>query len=219
MVAILSAAVAPGIALLAYFYLRDKYDAEPVAMVLRTFIFGALLVFPVMVIQYAFQYEEILQSPMARSFLLSGMLEEFLKWFVLFYTAYQHVEFNERYDGIVYGVSVSLGFATVENVFYLFAYGIHQAFFRALLPVSCHALIGVIMGYYLGKAKFTQGKPQKRLIGFSLLAAALLHGLYDYILTVSVHWIYIIVPFMFYLWWSSLRKVKLAHTEQRERGL
>ncbi|HEX6923307.1 MAG TPA: glutamic-type intramembrane protease PrsW [Bacillales bacterium] len=217
MISILSAAIAPGIALLSYFYLRDKYEAEPVAMVLRIFIFGALLVFPVMVIQYAFQFEDVLQSPWARSFLLSGLLEEFLKWFVLFYTAYQHVEFNERYDGIVYGASVSLGFATVENVFYLFAYGIHQAFFRALLPVSSHALIGVIMGYYLGKAKFSEGRAQRRLIWLSLLVAAFFHGLYDYIIMVSIHWLYVIVPFMFYLWWTSLRKVKLAQTEQQQR--
>lgn len=218
MFSIFSAAIAPGIALLSYFYLKDKYEAEPVGMVLRTFVFGALLVFPAMVIEYAFQQEGIMQIPWAQSFLLSGLLEEFLKWFVLFYAIYQHVEFNERYDGIVYGVSVSLGFATVENIFYLFAFGIHEAFYRALLPVSSHALFGVIMGYYLGKAKFSAQPVRNRLIAFSFLFVALLHGVYDYILSEFNNWLYIMVPFMLYLWWTSLRKVKLAHLEQQKSG-
>ncbi|HET7615787.1 MAG TPA: glutamic-type intramembrane protease PrsW [Bacillales bacterium] len=216
MLSILAAAFAPGFALLSFFYLKDKYETEPVSMILRTFVFGAVLVFPVMFIQYAFQHEDLLQGAWLNSFLLSGFLEEFLKWFILYYIAYQHVEFNERYDGIVYGVSVSLGFATVENIFYLFAYGIHEAFFRAFLPVSSHALFGVIMGYYLGKAKFSGSGKKGRFVAFSLIAAVALHGAYDYILMTYVHWIYFMVPFMLYLWWSSLRKIKLAHLEQKQ---
>ncbi|HET7629239.1 MAG TPA: glutamic-type intramembrane protease PrsW [Bacillales bacterium] len=216
MVSMVAAAIAPGFALLCFFYLKDRYESEPISMVLRTFLFGALLVFPVMFIQYAFQFEGILQAPFVKAFVLSGTLEEFLKWFILYYTAYQHVEFNERYDGIVYGVAVSLGFATAENFFYLYAYGIDEAFWRALLPVSSHALFGVIMGYYLGKAKFfTTASRQRRFVWISLLAAVLLHGVYDYILFVYEHWVSVMIPFMLYLWWSSLRKVKLAHRDQR----
>jgi RsiW-degrading membrane proteinase PrsW (M82 family) len=217
MLSILSAAIAPGVALLSYFYLKDKYETEPVMMVLRTFILGALLVFPVMVIQYAVEHEGLFKFPWVHSFLLSGFLEEFLKWFILFYTVYQHVEFNERYDGIVYGASVSLGFATVENIFYLFAFGIHQAFLRALLPVSSHALFGVTMGYYLGKAKFSTRKARKQWILLSLILPAVLHGVYDTILTISVHWFYLMIPFMFFLWWTSLRKVRLANEENMRK--
>lgn len=218
MFSIVSAAVAPGVALLSYFYLKDKYEAEPVSVVLRAFVFGALLVFPAMVIEFAFKQEGLMVIPWAHSLLL-GVFEEFLKWFVLYCIIYQSVEFNERYDGIVYGVAVSLGFATVENIFYLFAYGIHQAFYRALLPVSSHALFGVIMGYYLGKAKFADDRTKRRLIVFSLFSAAMLHSIYDYILTVSHHWIYLMIPFMLYLWYTSLRKVKLANIEQQNRTI
>ena len=71
------------------------------------------------------------------------------------------MEFDEHYDGIVYGAAVSLGFATVENILYLFANGLESALGRAILPVSSHALFGVIMGYYLGKAKFSEGKEKR----------------------------------------------------------
>lgn len=209
MLGILSAGIAPGLALLSYFYLKDEYDSEPISVVLKTFLYGALLVFPIMFIQHVLDTEHIIKSGMIDAFVSSGLLEEFFKWFILFYTIYQHVEFDEPFDGIVYGVAVSLGFATTENVFYLVANGIEHAVARALLPVSSHALFGVIMGFYLGKAKFT--KEHKLIwIILSLLLPFLLHGFYDYILLTQEHWIYIIFPFMIFLWWFGLRKVKMA---------
>ncbi len=69
-------------------------------------------------------------------------------------SVYPHAHFDEHYDGIVYGASVSLGFATLENILYLIGHGVEHAFVRALLPVSCHALIGVIMGFTLEKPVF-----------------------------------------------------------------
>ena len=151
--AIVTAALAPGMALLSYFYLRNHYSTSTNGLVFRTFLIGVLLVFPVMVLQYAFSIEGYFTEPFTRAFILYAFVEEFFKWFLLWAFAYQHANFSRRYDGIVYGVSLSLGFATVENVFYLIANGLETAFGRALLPVSSHALYGVIMGYYLGRAK------------------------------------------------------------------
>jgi len=209
MLGILSAGIAPGLALLSYFYLKDEYDTEPISVVLKTFLYGALLVFPIMFIQHVLDSEHIIKTGIIDAFLSSSLLEEFFKWFILFYTIYQHVEFDEPFDGIVYGVAVSLGFATTENVIYLVANGIEHAVARALLPVSSHALFGVIMGFYLGKAKFTE-EHKWRWIVMSLLLPICLHGFYDYILLTQEHWMYIIFPFMIFLWWFGLRKVKMA---------
>ncbi|MDQ6599488.1 intramembrane metalloprotease PrsW [Bacillus salipaludis] len=209
MLAILSAGIAPGLALLSYFYLKDEYETEPISVVLRTFMYGALLVFPIMFIQHVFETEHLIKSEVIDAFLTSSLLEEFFKWFILFYAIYSHVEFDEPFDGIVYGAAASLGFATVENIFYLVANGIEHAVTRALLPVSSHALFGVIMGFYIGKAKFTEGLKMKWII-LSLLLPFILHGVYDYILITQENWIYIIFPFMIFLWWFGLRKVKTA---------
>src|SRR3954451_16834295 len=209
MLGILSAGIAPGLALLSYFYLKDEYESEPISVVFRTFMFGALLVFPIMFIQHVLQTENIIKSGFIEAFLSSSLLEEFFKWFILFYLIYQHVEFDEPFDGIVYGVAVSLGFATVENIFYLVANGIEHAMTRALLPVSSHALFGVIMGFYLGKAKFTKDH-KARWILLSLLLPIILHGSYDFILISLENWLFIIFPFMIFLWWFGLRKVKKA---------
>jgi protease PrsW len=209
MLGILSAGIAPGLALLSYFYLKDEYDAEPISVVLRTFIYGALLVFPIMFIQHVLGVEDVIHSNWTDAFISSSMLEEFFKWFILFYAVYQHVAFDEPFDGIVYGASVSLGFATLENIFYLVGNGVEHALSRALLPVSSHALFGVIMGFYIGKAKFTANSKYKWIV-LSLIVPFGLHGFYDYILISQEHWIFVIFPFMIFLWWLGLKKVKMA---------
>jgi protease PrsW len=209
MLGILSAGIAPGVALLSYFYLKDQYGSEPISVVLRTFLFGAILVFPIAFIQYIFETENIGQSGVIEAFVLTGFLEEFVKWFILIYTVYQHVAFDEPYDGIVYGAAVSLGFATSENIVFLLANGMEHALGRAILPVPSHALFGVIMGFYIGKGKFTMDSKRKWLV-ISLILPFLLHGIYDYILLNQQRWIMMILPFMIFLWWLGMRKVKKA---------
>ncbi|WP_175639719.1 glutamic-type intramembrane protease PrsW [Metabacillus schmidteae] len=210
MIAIISAGIAPGLALLSYFYLKDQYDSEPISLVMRSFIFGALLVFPIMFIQYVLDVEAVFASQFLYTFVAVGFLEEFFKWFILFFTIYQHIHFNEHYDGIVYGVSVSLGFATLENILYLFANGVEHALGRAILPVSSHALFGVIMGYYLGKGKFTSQVNRPKWIVLSCTIPILLHSVYDSILLSYLNWEYTMVPFMLFLWWFALHKAKKA---------
>lgn len=209
MLVIFSAGIAPGLALLSYFYLKDEVESEPIPVVFRTFLFGALLVFPIMFLQHVLQTENVLASGWLQAYLSSGLFEEFFKWFVLYYAVYQHIAFDEPFDGIVYGAAVSLGFASAENIFYLVGNGVEHAIGRALLPVPSHALFGVIMGYYLGKSKFSEKRTSKWL-WFSLLIPVFLHGSYDYILITQEHWLYYIMPFMIFLWWLGLRKVKKA---------
>ncbi|MFS0863532.1 glutamic-type intramembrane protease PrsW [Fredinandcohnia sp. 179-A 10B2 NHS] len=210
MLAVITAGLAPGLALLSYFYLRDRYDAEPISMVFRIFVFGAILVFPIMFLQYILEVEQVFTNGFTQAFLGVSILEEFFKWFVLYYTVFQHIEFDEPYDGIVYGAAVSLGFATLENILYLLVNGVQFAIGRALLPVSSHALFGVVMGYYLGKAKFSPRYEKRKWVFFSFLFPFSLHGIYDYILITLEQWLYYMLPFMLFLWWFGLRKVKIA---------
>jgi RsiW-degrading membrane proteinase PrsW (M82 family) len=212
MFALISAAIAPGIALLSYFYLRDNLQPEPISMVVRSFFFGVLVVFPIMMLQYIMQTEWGLQGELVQAVINSALIEEFFKWLVVYLTAYKHVEFDEPYDGIVYAAAVSLGFATLENLFYLLINGTQVAFWRAFLPVSSHALFGVWMGYYLGLGKFSERSAQKyRRLLISLVVPILLHALYNVIFLTDQYWIWFIIPFMFLLWWRGLKKVQHAH--------
>lgn len=211
MFAVFSASLAPTLALMSFFYLKDKFEAEPLSAVLRAFLYGALLVFPIMFIQYAFTAEGIGQQTFIKSFLLTGLMEEFFKWFVFVYTVYRYNKFDTVYDGIVYGVSISLGFATIENILYLISYGVEYAIGRALFPVSSHALFGVLMGFYIGKAQIFKTK-KNRMLFVGLTFPVLIHGLYDFILvTVQQNWIYFLIPFMIILWMYGMKKVKQAN--------
>ncbi|TFE29964.1 glutamic-type intramembrane protease PrsW [Cohnella luojiensis] len=213
LVSVLAASIVPGIALLAYFYWKDRYDTEPVSIVLKMFLTGALIVLPIMVVQRGLLFWGG-EAPLTFSFIISAGVEEFFKWFVLYHMIYNHTEFDEPYDGIVYAVAVSLGFATLENVLYAF---LEPATFgtlmmRALLPVSGHALFGVFMGYSLGKAKFSAGKSVKVHLWLALLLPIIWHGGYDFLLiTVPPTWIWLVVPFMFLLWFGGMRKVNSAN--------
>lgn len=215
MFSLLTAAIAPAMALLCFFYLKNEYGSQTFGFVVRTFIIGALLMFPVMVLQHAFLAEGFFANPLLKAFILYGFFEEFFKWFMLYFFAYKHVEFNRRYDGIIFGVSLSLGFASMENGLYLIANGVETALGRALLPVSSHAIYGVIMGYYLGRAKMEE-KHRKKWLVLSLFLPVLLHSLYDAILLLwSKHFLFVMVPFMLVLWWVAIQKVKLANQLDR----
>ncbi|WP_336771828.1 glutamic-type intramembrane protease PrsW [Paenibacillus sp. MMO-58] len=212
---VLTAAVAPGISLLTYLYLKDRYDAEPIHMVVRMFLLGVLIVVPIVVIQRGLQLWFGDHQPMLFSFVESAGIEEFLKWFVLYHMIYNHTEFDEPYDGIVYAASISLGFATLENVLYAIyspsTFG--TLLMRALLPVSGHALFGVMMGYYVGKAKFATSSKRNIYLAISLGLPLLLHGTYDYIMiSFKTNWIYVIIPFMVALWVWGLRKMNRANS-------
>ncbi|KGR79572.1 glutamic-type intramembrane protease PrsW [Ureibacillus manganicus] len=208
---ILSAAIAPGLALFSYFYLRNQMSTEPRRTLFQAFIYGAFITFPIMFIQYVLQEEGVFASPFIANVLFSSTIEEFFKWLVIFVVIYGHVEFDDPYDGILYGASVSLGFATVENVLYLLSFGIDTAFMRAILPVSSHALYGVLMGYYFGKSKFAKNDKATEYLLLAFLAPLILHLIYNTILSFEDYWVYLVAPFMLFLWWLALNKVKLAH--------
>jgi len=210
MLILLTVAIAPGLALFSYFYLRKQIAREPSKTLFHTFLYGAALTFPILFLQYVFKEEGTFSSPFVHNVLFTSSLEEFFKWLILIVAISKHYDFEDPYDGILYGVSVSLGFATVENILYLLTYGLDTAFLRALLPVSSHALFGVVMGFYIGKAKFSR-EQNHQLYMTAFLAPLLLHMIYNAILSSEGAWVYSMVPFMLFLWWFGLKKVKRAH--------
>ncbi|ANE47988.1 peptidase [Paenibacillus swuensis] len=218
-ISLLSAAIAPGLTLLAYFYLKDRYDAEPFPKVVLMFMLGVFTVIPAIILQHGI--EPLAGGhPFIYSFVVTAGLEESLKWLVLMLVIFNHKVFDEPYDGIVYAVAVSLGFATVENIMYAWfsPNSFSALLYRAFLPVSGHALFGVVMGYYLGKAKFTGQR--NKFIAYSLLLPVIWHGLFDYILLSSEqYWAWFIFPFMLILWIRSMRNVNTANARSPFRWL
>lgn len=214
MISIISGALAPSLALLSFIYLKDKYEPEPLNLIIKLFILGAVLVFPAYVLEKVFQ-EGIVNFELFTNVINIAIIEEFLKWFTLYFIMYKHTEFNEPYDGVVYSVSIAIGFATIENLGYLFFNSAEPALilFRGLLPVSGHALFAIIMGYFIGQAKFNKKENKYKLLFFSLAIPILIHSIYNVILYQNfTEWIYLMVPFLILLWWYGLRKIKHANS-------
>ncbi len=119
-----------------------------------------------------------------------ALVEEFSKYIIVRFYAQKNKEFNEPFDGIVYALMVSMGLAALENILYTFQYGFRVGFTRAFTAVLAHATFGIIMGYFMGKAKFCNNRMKFNLLG--LLFAIFFHGSYVFFLFInSISGIYI----------------------------
>jgi protease PrsW len=194
-------AAAPSLALLTYFYLRDRYDREPVAALALAYLLG---LFAMLAAQAAATMVADLVSEqwlhmggeparLFEAFVLSGLIEEMAKALMLLAAVYHWREFDEPLDGLVYGVTIALGFATFENYLYLSSHGVDIAWKRALFAVPAHALFGGSMGYYAGRAKFAAkgprgGRSPWRDRSLCLALPVLFHGLYNFALLHGLNW-------------------------------
>jgi protease PrsW len=185
---LLALALAPGAAIGLYIYLKDKHEREPVGLLMRSFFFGILSVFVTLLISRVISTfitidEQSVGEQAVHAFLIVALVEEFSKFIFVRGILYNNPNFNEPFDGIVYSVMVSMGFATFENILYVTDGGISTALMRMFTAVPAHATFAILMGFYLGKAKFEHKKSYYAI--HALAVAALFHGAYDYCLFIS----------------------------------
>ncbi len=185
---LLAIALAPGVAIILYIYWKDSHDREPIRHLLICFLLGIVsAVMAVLIdkalrpIQTEMTVPNSIGDKLFTAFVMAALVEEFCKFFMCRFYAYPKKDFNEPLDGIVYMVMVAMGFATIENILYVFANpenGIQTGIVRMLLAVPGHACWGVIVGYFMGLAKF---RPRFKIlyIFIGLFIGILLHGTYD----------------------------------------
>jgi RsiW-degrading membrane proteinase PrsW (M82 family) len=186
---LLALSLAPGVAIGIYIYLKDKHEREPVHLLLISFLYGMLSTAVTLIVSYPvglyfFTNDADVIDQLYNAFFKVALLEEFSKFIFVRFILYNNKNFNEPFDGIVYAVMVSMGFATFENILYVFQEGFLTGVLRMFTAVPAHAAFGVLMGYFLGKAKFIQ----RREFYFSVIAlgtATFFHGGYDYFLFIS----------------------------------
>jgi RsiW-degrading membrane proteinase PrsW (M82 family) len=192
----LSLALTPIIIIVIFIYFQDKYEKEPIRFLLLTFFLGAISVIPAIVIETA--YEELFNFTrgvnLIRTILYSyigvGLTEEFCKFIVLRWIIYKNKHFNEPMDGVVYAVMVSMGFAAIENTVYVLTSHdpITTAIYRSLTAVPAHASFAVIMGLYVGLARFSVKRKRTKLLTYSIVGSAFAHGTYNVFLFVECYY-------------------------------
>lgn len=182
-------ALAPGAAIMLYIYLRDKHEREPFGLLLISFLYGGLSTVLTLFIRWPVSAlilikDEEVAHQFFNAFFKAAFIEEFSKFFFVRFILFYNKNFSEPFDGIVYAVMVSMGFATLENVVYVHQYGFATGIMRMFTAVPAHATFAIIMGFFIGRAKFTH----RRVVYYSfiaLLTATLFHGAYDYFLFIS----------------------------------
>ena len=184
-------ALAPGIAISLYIFYRDIYNREPKLNLFISFFLGCLAILPAIWFQQSFTsvIDGSISGVAIFAYAIVGFSEEFSKFLGLRLYSYNKKSFDEPLDGIVYSVMVSMGFATVENIMYVLNYaqagrGIEVGLQRMFLSVPAHASFAVVMGYFVGKAKFSPAN-NFRLMITGVLAAVFFHGTYDFFLFIK----------------------------------
>jgi RsiW-degrading membrane proteinase PrsW (M82 family) len=190
---------APSLFLMVFFYLKDRYEPEPRAHVARAFAIGAATMVPALFAARALaalvgrEWLALggLPARLFEAWVVAGAVEELTKWAAFRALVYGSRELDEPLDGVIYGVALALGLATVENVLCVERYGLTIGLLRALFAVPAHALFGAAMGFYFGRAKLGRGREQQgavsaperaRLLALALAVPMIFHGAYDFAL-------------------------------------
>lgn len=191
--------VIPGVFWLWFFYRRDK-NPEPPALFLKVFAIGALMVFPTALIMSPFTGLGVYSAT-----IFTPIVEETLKFMVVLVVVYRHREFDEPTDGLVYAAASALGFATLENVVYMFrSHPAGQvipldalilpgavwdtAWLRAIASVPTHVLDSAYWGYALAIARFSGTKRPGLVVGTGLVLSWVQHGLFNAMALKGLEW-------------------------------
>ena len=182
-------ALIPGIIIIIFIFRKDKVEHEPWGLIFKLLLFGAVSCIPAMFLElgisaYGPQFPEgSVQFAVFEAFCVAALCEEVCKYLLLRLGSWRNRNFDYRFDGIVYGVSVAVGFALLENVMYVMSGGLEVALMRGVLAVPLHAFCGVFMGVYYGAAKKAAIDGNRGLCTANNIKAIvipiLIHGIYD----------------------------------------
>lgn len=226
---LLLAALIPAAFLMIQIYRLDRIEKEPPGLLLRLALLGALSALAAGVAEQVLSWLAGLflreGSPLyevVENFLIVALVEELCKRWPVMKLAWRHPAFDYRFDAVVYCVFSALGFAALENIFYVAAFGFQTAIARALLSVPGHCFFAVYMGVYLGQAKMVQRAAQRCVpelpeeseapyLRASLLVPVLLHGFWDFSLSVGgglMTLVFYLFVFAFFV--DAYRKLRFA---------
>ena len=213
-------AAVPSLVLLTYFYLRDRYEREPIAHVAAAYALGAFAMFAadgmssLVADLVSAQWLHSEGGRLFDAFVLAGFIEELAKWVVLVAAVYSWREFDEPMDGLLYGVAIALGFASLENFLFLSSRGLAVAWHRAIFAVPAHALFGGCMGAYVGRTKFAPVERRRPVfyLSLSLVVPVAFHGAYDFALLHGLGWkVWLAISVLSVAFWAFvLTRVKRA---------
>ncbi len=221
--------ILPSIIIGVLIYKADRVEQEPKIELIKALLMGVLAVIITYILSRVFGFINLDSSYfnpiqlILYSFISVAFIEEFSKWLCLNILLTKNKNYNYLFDGIVYAVFVSLGFATIENVLYNLSGGVVIALIRGIITVPSHAFYAIFMGYYLSLAKETKLVGKKRYslkyLSYSLLIPILFHGTFDMLLLLgNTILLFAFLVFILFLYAISLQKVKKLSNREKLFG-
>lgn len=208
-------AVLPALILLGFIYMRDRKEKPPVKLMVLLLALGAGTIIPAVIAEFIGQlivaqtdtdHQTML---LVLCFLVIGIVEELGKYLVTVCTTWKSREFQHSYDGVIYMVCASLGFAILENILYVASGGIGTGILRAFTAIPLHCTVGVIMGALYAKGReAAYAGDRAGMVGFmawAYIVPVFIHGLYDYLVMaasygyISEAWVFLILGVMYVL--------------------
>jgi len=182
----LISSITPVVIFMFLIYNKDSIK-EPTGVLMKCFFGGFLSVILTLIIARFISpigagFSSAFGKSFFDAFLQASFPEELSKFIFLYWIVWKHKEFDQHFDGIIYAVFVSMGFALIENLMYVYKGGMSAALVRAVLAVPGHGFFGVAMGYYFSLAKFHTGPKKNEFMAKCLFVPIILHGLYDFAL-------------------------------------
>lgn len=189
---LLLASLLPPIVLMYIIFKEDKIEKEPPRLLASIFFAGAFSTILAMLFETAGEKvlsltglpESSYLFQLLMNFLVIALSEEYVKYRAMRMRTWNNPEFNYRFDGVVYAVFASLGFAALENILYVAGLGFAGAVVRAVTAIPLHCITGIFMGHHYGMAKYLESRGQReearRHSRLSILVPVLIHGFYDF---------------------------------------
>lgn len=188
-------AILPSVLLLLFVVRRNKQNRDPMSLLVWLAVLGAVSTIPAVIVELlggGLLYYMGLETGSAvyelvDCFFIVAMIEELGKFLGMLILTWKNKNFDHSYDGVIYGVCSSLGFATLENILYVWSGGIGLGFLRAVTAIPLHCSCGVVMGYFYSKAREKANKGEGALgdMAIAYLSAMGIHGLYDFVLSID----------------------------------
>ncbi len=185
------AAVLPGLFICWHIYRADRYEHEPRWLLLLAMGIGALATMPIIQLEGWLSANDLLWQPhwllrlMITAF-FTALSEEVVKFTALMLFLFPSRYFDEPLDGIVYSVMIAMGFATTENILYALEYGLGTTILRAFTAVPAHLVFAVMMGYFVGAARFSSHR-RNRMLLWAVLSAFAAHSIYNFLIVQKIY--------------------------------
>ncbi len=207
-------AILPPVAFMLYIHHLDRVEEEPHGLIVKALALGAAAVIPAALVELLLSMIPLfamggIVGAALKSFIVIAPIEEAVKLGVVLIFIWKNNHFNEENDGIVYTGAAAIGFALLENIMYVFQNGLGIGIMRAVTSIPLHTFTGVLMGYFVGIAKFAPDTGKRnRAVWKGFIIAYLIHAVYDTLVLSATAAAILIIPLVIALFVFGISYLK-----------